>query len=241
MTGVEKNGPKEVPIRYSERFYKSALMVTAVGKSALGGFCGCGTDAEWGVIYHMLKAMNGEVKEPDDCIKEYMVPSDTPICWETGQSPYNNWGFSHAPISEFLAKFLDSVGLTEHGNTVVWGWLTTQGEAYLRAMDNCIDEYCEVHGLDKDEFRKGPLGFSEFDIDKWLAWARDDVFIPKWVWTLQQHMVMDEEVALHTTYRLFTGSETGLWPFLSEELTQKIDKMLNETLDGMHDEEEGKE
>ena len=217
----------EEPRHYSERFYEASLMITAVGETSLSGFCSCGTDAEYGIIYHLLRAIDGRVDEPDDCIKEYMIKSDYNP--ELDESPYAIWGFPHTPMSEFLAKFLDSGGLTEHGTTVVWSWLDKKGRAFVDAMDVCIDEYCKANNLDQDDFRKGPFGFSRFNAEMWWGGGDHEIYMPEWVWKLEQSLVTNEHIAQHVAYRLFTKDEDGgLWINPSDELKKDVDKMLDE-------------
>ena len=222
---------------YSNEFYRAALMVTAIGETSLSGFCGCGTDAEWGIIYHLLRAMDGRVEKPDECVREYMRSSDSPAYWDNDTySPYNNWGFPHEPVPEFFAKFLDSARLTEHGTTVVWSWLTDKGKAFLDAMDVCIKEYCEVNNLDEEDFRNGPFGFSIFDASNWWGCDDDDeIFMPEWVFKLEQHLVTNEGIACRVAYMLFTGDERKRWND-NDTYFEKVTAMLNEIKKAMEEE-----
>ena len=223
---------------YSNEFYRAALMVTAVGATSLGGFCGCGTDAEWGLVYHLLRAMDGRVEEPDECIREYMRPSDSPAYWgNSTHSPYNHWGFPHEPVPEFFAKFLDSGRLTEHGTTVVWAWLTDKGRAYLDAMDVCIEEYCRVNDLDEERFREGPFDFSTFNAAGWWGGCDDDdIYMPDWVFKLEQYLVTNEGVACRVAYMLFTGDEDKRYND-NEAYFEQVSTMLNEIKRLMEEEE----
>lgn len=218
---------------YSDEFYKAALVITGVGNTSLSGYCGCGTDAEWGILYHLLNAIDGRVEEPDECIRQYMTEGSGTMYWGEGQhSPYNGWGFPHEPIPEFLAKTLDSMGLTEHGTTVVWSWLTKKGKVFLDAMDVCITEYCKVNGLDEDEMRQGPFGYSAFNVSE--MWLEDDTYVPDWVHALEQHTVVNEYIGMDVAYRLFTGSKYTLDDsFDSEEHKAAVEKVLNEIKDKM--------
>lgn len=220
---------------YSNEFYRAALMVTAVGATSLDGFCSCGTDAEWGLVYHLLRAMDGRVEKPDECIRQYMTLGEEPYTRDGDQYPY--WGFPHEPVPEFFAKFLDSGRLTEHGTTVVWSWLTDKGKAFLDAMDVCIEEYCMVNDLDEEEFREGPFGFSTFDVATWWGSCDDDdIYMPDWVFKLEQNLVTNDGVACRVAYMLFTGEEDKRWDD-DDDYFEQVTAMLNEIKKLMEEEE----
>ena len=160
------------------------------------------------------------MEEPDGCVKDYMVCSHG----KPHEGGYPVWGFSHEPLPEFLAKFLDSAGLTEHGTTVVWSWLSKKGKAFLKAMGICIDEYCKVHNLNKEDVCKGPYGFSRFSASEW--WTEDNVYVPEWVERTEQSLMTDTDVAENAIYRLFTGDKYGLYTIRSDDFSKKVDDML---------------
>lgn len=208
------------PVCYSDEFYIASLVICAVKWTSLRGFCSCGTDAEWGVIYHILRAIDGRVKEPDECVRLYMI--------SRGDSPDDEdtvWGFPHDPIPEFLAKSMESMGFTDHGTTVVWSWLSSKGEAYLKAMDICIDEYCERFGLDKDEIREGPFGFSKFCVDV-EGFEENNILMPDWVWDIRNLIATDPDVGDDAIYKLFMKENPGYWDCNSDEHKKKVDAML---------------
>ena len=212
---------------YSDEFYKAALVITAIHDTSLDGFCGCGSDAEFGIVFHMLRAIDGQVEEPDECVREFMIPSRYDEVHK--DHPYTRWGFPHTPISEFFAKFLDSKGLTEHGTTVVWSWLEEKGRIFLKAMDVCIHEYCTVNDLNEDEMYEGPYGYSTFYASLW--WTEDEIYFPEWARALEQEIVVKPYVATDVAYRLFTGSDECIDSYhKTEEHIKEVDEMLTRIL-----------
>ncbi len=85
-------------------------------------FCGCGTDADWSVTRQLLE----RAEDHDKNGSFYRLK-------EGQSSPLDEW-------IEFGAKVLDSWGLTEHGSSIGWAWLTLEGERLLAFIRDVGDE-----------------------------------------------------------------------------------------------------
>jgi len=74
--------------------------------------CGCGSDAHW------------------ECVLELLSEAEA----HSGNTLAPGGGFYRDKWFEFGAKVLDSWGLSEHGTSIAWAWLTGDGSLLLEFL-----------------------------------------------------------------------------------------------------------
>ena len=111
------------------------------------GLCGCGTDAHWETVLHLLE--RAENHDKNGSFYKFQLGNDS-------EDVRDSW-------VEFGAKVLDSWGLVEHGTGIGWAWLTDDGKLLLRYLRD-FGTNDSVEGMQDDG--KWPMWSVEFSWDE---------------------------------------------------------------------------